>query len=425
MTNIVVGIPKFIEKINLYIRKLNIQIKGRHIKHYKNMTEEINGLLVALFLSTGIIGWIIPINNISVLCTILITCIYILNNGTKNILSKDKFVFIICVFVWFILSTFNKNVYLDTWGKYLLYFIVFGITAFIITEKTFNKNAVYKYIMLLSFLALPYMISKQFFMNHSYKNPEQSVEIMIMSYTIIPIILACFQVISSKEFKKGYRIVAIIPFIIYMFLIISKSSRGPILALVVYFLLRVLFYKPSKDKIWIKITIILVLTISIVLCCVFMEQVLTTVKNVLDSMSIDSMFVDRMLQVLEEGDGSILSGRDEIYKEALDEISHSFIWGNGIGAFEGKYGHYVHNVVLQIICEGGIICIGYFIYLLYYLIRFLITEKKEEVTFLCFMTSIALVQLMISSYYWSSLKFWLLIGYIIYLKNRKKRGENK
>ena len=75
MTNIVVGIPKFIEKINLYIRKLNIQIKGRHIKHYKNMTEEINGLLVALFLSTGIIGWIIPINNISVLCTILITCI--------------------------------------------------------------------------------------------------------------------------------------------------------------------------------------------------------------------------------------------------------------------------------------------------------------------------------------------------------------
>ena len=135
------------------------------------------------------------------------------------------------------------------------------------------------------------------------------------------------------------------------------------------------------------------------------------------------MFVDRMLQVLEEGDGSILSGRDEIYKEALDEISHSFIWGNGIGAFEGKYGHYVHNVVLQIICEGGIICIGYFIYLLYYLIRFLITEKKEEVTFLCFMTSIALVQLMISSYYWSSLKFWLLIGYIIYLKNRKKEEK--
>lgn len=419
----VIPIPKFIEKLNKLIQKLNIKIKGKHIKKYKSMTEEINGLLIAIFLSTGIIGWIIPLDNISVICALLIIGAYMLNNGIKHIISKEKYALIICIFVWFILSTINNNVQIDTWGNDLLYFIAFGITALFITEQKFSKDAVYKYIMLLSFFAIPYIIGQQFYTNYSYKNPEQSIEIMVMSYTVLPIILSCFQVITSKRIKIGYRIAAVIPFILYTFLLIVKSSRGPILALAVFFLLRILFYKPAKNKIWLKIVIIAILIIAIIISYIFIEEILTAIKNMLDSMSIDSMFIDRMLQILHEGNGSLLGGRKNIYGNALEDISHSFILGNGIASYEGTYGHYVHNVVLQILYEGGIICIGYFIYLLYYLIRFLITEKKEEVTFLCFMTSIALVQLMISSYYWSSLKFWLLIGYIIYLKNRKKEGK--
>lgn len=425
MTNIVIPIPEFIEKLDKSIRKLNIKIKGRHAKQYRSMTEEINGLLIAIFLSTGIIGWILPINNISILCAVLIIGIYIFNNGITHKFSKEKFVFTICVFIWFIFSTINKNVQADTWINYLLYFIVFGITALFITERKFSKDAVYKYIMLLSILAIPYIISQKFYADYSYKNPEQSIEIMLMSYTILPIILSCFQVITSKTIKIGYRIVAVIPFILYLFLIIVKSSRGPILALAIFLILKILFYKPAKDRVWLKILIITILVITILVSYIFIEEILTAIRDILDSMSIDSMFVDRMLQILNEEDGSLLGGRTDIYNEALEDISHSFILGNGIASYEGKYGHYIHNVVLQILYEGGIICIGYFIYLLYYLIRFLITEKKEEVTFLCFMVSIALVQLMISSYYWSSLKFWLLIGYIIYLKNRKKEGKIK
>lgn len=425
MLNEVSNSPNILDKVNDCIKKPNLKIKGCHAKQYNNVTEKINSILIAIFLSTVIIGWIIPINNISVICCAIIALIYFFNNGIKNILSKEKIILIFFVIVWFMISLINDNIEMKIWGNYFLYFIIYGVIALVITEKKFSKITVYKYIMLISIFAIPNIISKQFYTNYSYKDAEQSKEIMIMSYAILPIIISCINVIFTKKERIVYRILAIIPFAIYTFLIISKSSRGPILALAVYFLLRILFYKPKKNKKILKIIIIAILIICIILSIIFIENILIAIKNILDSMSMDSMFVDRMLQVLNEDDGSMLSGRESIYDQALNDISSTFIIGNGISAYESQYGHYVHNILLQIIYEGGIICIGYFGYLMYNMIKLLIKKDKEKVEFLCFLIAISLVQLMISSYYWSSLKFWILIGYIIYLKNSEKKEKIK
>ena len=157
-----------LDKLEKPIKKFNIKIKGRHFKQFNSMTEIINGLLIALFLSTNIIGWIIPINGISVLASASILILYILNNGIKNLISKEKLVFIWCILIWFILSIFNKNGYLNNWIRYLQYFIVYGVVALIITERTFSKKAVYRYIMLLSLFAIPYFVGQGFYLDYSY-----------------------------------------------------------------------------------------------------------------------------------------------------------------------------------------------------------------------------------------------------------------
>ena len=205
---------------------------------------------------------------------------------------------------------------------------------------------------------------------------------------------------------------------------ISVSSRGPILAIMIYFLLRILFYKPKTNRLYLKIIVIIILIISIILLICFMEQILNFINDILEKISIDSIPLQRIITKLERG-GDLTSGRIDIYKQAIDDISHSFILGNGIAAFEDQHGGYVHNVFLQIIYEGGLICIGYFIYLMFSLVKNLITQPKEEVKFLIFMISISLVQLMMSLFYWYSPKFWLLIGYLIYLKRKTREVKNK
>lgn len=423
LTKINYIIMEKLSKIEESIKKLNIKIKGRHFKQYNSITEIINGLLIALFLSTNIIGWIIPINGISVLASASILILYILNNGIKNLISKEKLVFIWCVLIWFILSIINNNGNLSNWIKYLQYFIVYGVVALTITERNFSNEAVYRYVMLLSLFAIPYFVGQGFFLDYSYAIQEQSSQIMIMSYALVPVEIACISVLFSKKEKKCYRIISLIPFLIYTFVLTSTSSRGPILALAVYFLLRILFYKPKENKKKIKIIIIIILVIVIVLSLIFIEEILNLIKNILDSLSIDSMFIDRMVQVINKGD--VLSGREDIYNTAINDLKSSFVLGNGIASYEDRYGHYVHNIILQIIYEGGIICISYFGYLMYNMIRFLIKGKEEEVKFLCFLISISMVQLMISSFYWSSLKFWILIGYIFYSKNIYKKEQIK
>jgi len=128
------------------------------------------------------------------------------------------------------------------------------------------------------------------------------------------------------------------------------------------------------------------------------------------SQHFDIYFINKMLSALEAQDA--LNGRDSIYKETLNGIINSPIWGNGISHFGDFSGGYPHNLFLQLMYEGGLILLIPFIILILRSIKIMLFRniKIEIRIFVIFLFCTSVMQLLFSSTYWESQIFWFLIG---------------
>ena len=129
---------------------------------------------------------------------------------------------------------------------------------------------------------------------------------------------------------------------------------------------------------------------------------------------------------------AVEDGRNVIYENALNGIAQHPILGNGIGQFDYNYGTYPHNLLLQLLYEGGIIfVILIFVPILILIILVLCKGKgKFENTYLViFLVSSSIVKLMLSYEFWSDIYFWIILylSYMVLFKEietgRKKDGK--
>ena len=385
--------------------------------------EDINGILIGLYIYANALIVILPsINNILTILLLAIVIIYILNNRDLKIMKSSSAIIILLIIGWFFISyMIRHNLPNTTLIDYLIKFIFYGITSFIISYKNFSIKMVYQTISITSVLLIPYIIRNNFFDLRQIDAIDYQL-LMTTAYRILPGILASIMCIIEKNIKISIKIVSIGILLIFGYTFINMAPRGAMLA-VILFVLGICVYNKMQKKNIKNMFILFIIVVILIIIGTNIIQILYSVKDLLSDYNINFRMIDKTIYLL-ESDQDLTNGRSTIYEKAMEDVVKSPIIGNGIAAYEDKYNSgYIHNVFIQIAYEGGIVWLALYLIWCVIAIKKFFKVDSEHKQFIIFLIAIAMVQLLFSYYFWGSQRFWLLIAYMIQLNVKNDREE--
>ncbi len=119
---------------------------------------------------------------------------------------------------------------------------------------------------------------------------------------------------------------------------------------------------------------------------------------------------------------SLYQGRDLLRELAIDEFKKSPVWGNGAMYFISKYDNYPHNIVIEILCDFGILGVVIFLILMITLLILNLKHIKNDnsVAFLIILSITWAASFLLSDTMYNG-GIWVFIytfGIYNYLKNR-------
>lgn len=383
-----------------------------------NKKEKINSLCIALFLSARLIVQSLPkqlqFDNILVPILSLIFVIAILNNRfVFHLKTALIFGLVILAFsITFLFSGPNPNNIL-----YLLYFFVFGGIGLYLSDKKFSIEKIYKYIIGVSILLLPFVVSKDF-----QTDPDTWMGI---SYSILPFMFAGIIYILTVKDNLYFKYLTLFTLFVYIFKVITFFTRGALLASIIFIVIfiTIKYFKVSFKR---HFTLLIMVIVGWVIY-INLEKILTSANGFLLKNGIHIRFIEKTIQLM--SNNNLLNGRDMYYELATIGIKNSPIIGNGIGSFETDTGLiYTHNLFLQLAYEGGIFFVVPCVMILLYGIYIIIFSNKVDYSnriFILFIYSVGIFRLLFSSVYWGEQTFWFLLGYtILYNKSRNSWGKS-
>ena len=130
-------------------------------------------------------------------------------------------------------------------------------------------------------------------------------------------------------------------------IILIAGCRGALVGLIGSLILYVFFV--GKIPVKNKSRAILILIILALVVLAFYNQILSFIAQTLDSLGIGSRTIGMLLDASITSD----SGRGKYQATVWENLN---IWGHGLwGDRELLYGHYVHNLFLEILCDFGLL----------------------------------------------------------------------
>ena len=378
---------------------------------------DTNSLMAAIIVCFSFINGAIGINHISYI-TISIVWLLFLYGIIKKKIHFAKWALIVPVYILaaFLLSYFAVP---DTTYtiSYFLYFVGFGVVSFFIGMQEFDIERTERHIELIGFFCVLVFF---FILFESY---DASLR-MGISYSLLPVFLVSLIFILRRQF----RLFSFINVLLSIYFYVSIAPRGLWLT-IGFFAVLYAFYVLTKAKGQganrIKQFLVLLLIFgALIYVFNYLSQILTWVNTLCYTITGSRVYaIDKFSYLMSQG--NLSNGREELRNYALEIIRNYPITGRGIGFFETKQdGLYVHNVVLQALCEGGLF---FFIPLVIMIIRTIVTllnnkrmQNGIEYTFFLVTTVNGLIILFYSSVYWQLLLFWFLLGYLI--KGNHGRG---
>ncbi len=213
--------------------------------------------------------------------------------------------------------------------------------------------------------------------------------------------------LTSRVFSsRTYQIFRLLYLGILLTVSIYAGGRGG-LVLIALSIVFVLFYELVIKKNSIRFIFV------VVLLFILFEPISKVIMN-------NSIFYQSFLRVTEyfNQDGSInwdgTSGRKEIYDHAIALIKHSPLIGYGISGANYKGIKLAHNFFLDIMLEGGIIYLIFWLVLLYRLMKQLIRRIRYDEQYLIIFVFFAceFTNFMFSSIYLRNPIIWFTISFI-------------
>lgn len=170
---------------------------------------------------------------------------------------------------------------------------------------------------------------------------------MSRAYQLLPNVM--FALCYAFDSKKIFGWICSIIGIAYIF---AMGTRGPVIILLVYFIIK--FLQVSSNKTWIK-----VLTVGIVasIGALFLSSngyflLLNFLKIQLSAVGLSTRVIDLAIN------GTVIShmaGRDELYEIGLRKIQERPLWGYGVYGEWPWIGWNIHNMYLEILIHFGVI----------------------------------------------------------------------
>ncbi|MDT3766198.1 O-antigen ligase family protein [Priestia filamentosa] len=369
---------------------------------------KINSFLIAVIISANIIAMainmLIGLNNSIILPFIVSALISLVINKKVNLIIIVPLSLFILSFFGISYIQIGASIHLK---EYLLSFFTFGITSFIIASQPFEVKKVMNYITLI------YVLTSWVFINLDIDNMLPGNK-MGLGYLILPIILVCIHQIFYVKFSLSKKIFYLVILSWYGYFMIEVGTRGGFLSIALYILLLFVFGKklnPSRLMIC-----LLGLGLFTFIYSNFLSLLLST-KNILEDLNLNSYFINKSITLIREN--NILNGRNTLYELAFEGFKENWFYGNGIGFFHDFFGIYVHNLFLQILNEGGILLLTPFVLIMFYGLFLMFFSKKIDRSFklfICFIFSLVIPRLMVSSIFWKEQIFWILIIIMISFK---------
>lgn len=243
-------------------------------------------------------------------------------------------------------------------------------------------------------------------------------------FALLPCLLSLNFATGVKllDIKKIERIFWAIIFVYCTILIFLYGSRGPIVSIIAFLMLKFLvgFLKYSNKSIRTKLAVILISVCVLAAFILFFDSLVQALVNILSQFGYTSRTLSRILSHTVTFD----NGRTGIMHKYLAE---SNLIGYGPFADQYKYGagNYCHNLFVELIYDFGII-IGVFLIalIIYRIIRILgcrqyLQWSEVYIVFLGFCTG----RLMLSGTFWSETYFWMTLGLgFLCIKEMRKNG---
>lgn len=382
--------------------------------------KQLNAILFALFFAEtqvcGIITRIVPIPNISVILVIILFSVAFLSNGIKWKSFKQDIFCIGVVLCALLISIVINGQYAM---RYMLYFIVFGITAFYFLRIQFEIKEVFR---ITEWIFLVYNTSYIFlYREHFLNSTTYWTDQMAMAYSFFTIIVVA--VLDFLYFNN--RIVVLSNLLLSLFFLLKDcATRGAIFSLIVFGILLIII-KSSEVK---KIVMLFGLLLGGIVLYNNFIPILYAFQQLLDKVGLSVSVLDKTLFIFSTT-SSMNNGRSIVYEYAIEYFRANPLLGIGIGGFEKRffldYGNdsYPHQYFLQLLCEFGIIGVLMILPIFKRGIKklfFCIGDLSEEriIGFMFFITSMPM--LMVSSSYWMLPLYWLFFAWCLQLYKFEK-----
>lgn len=332
------------------------------------------------------------------------------------------------VFAYALPIVLKKNL-LKVLGLYFFFIFIFTIHYLI-----FTKNRVYIHALLFPFffMSLPafmYSLSihdlnvlKQTMKKASYllfilgvflaglvilgKVSIGTYSMSLSYYMLLPAIM------FIDEFLDEFSLKSFLLSLISLLVILTIGSRGAILCIVVFFILKLV--KTNAKLSYKKILGNLSLLFIALFVYILFNEILKIIYDFLLTFGIRSRSISLFLN-----NPIHLSGRDSLYKNVLEHILESPLLGLGIGGdrvvLEGAY---AHNLFIELMADFGIIGSAVIIGLLSFLIiKAFFTRDMLKYNIVIIWFSLGFVNLMVSASYLTELNFWIFLGILLSRKN--------
>lgn len=381
-----------------------------------------NSILVAVFifetLFCRMINIIVPLPFISVWLMLILQIYMWLTDSKFRELALKRIVlgYTIIFTILGISAGINGINYV---GNYLSYFLVFGTTGMLMAalEVDYKKIIVYLLRFSVLFLLTYFVIERKEFLNAENYWTDQ----MGMAYGVLIIVVTGMSAIMCNDIFKFTlleKLMAWVSAIAGSFIIfVDCGTRGAMVAFLFAFLMLLIAKCTSIKKI-VLITFVLIIGLVFILN---IESILVIIYNIFLELGIDFPALTKMITMMQNGTAD--NGRTEIYMKGIEVFKTSPLIGRGVGYFESLSGGiYVHNILLELLCEIGIIGTGCVLILLIgnFIKAFLKKRVRKQETVLDIILFLSTVPLLcFSSSYWLLPSYWLYFWIIIRKLNFK------
>lgn len=362
----------------------------------KNIKENFNEILLAYYIfSYVLLKRIIPnYENVSTLI-LTINVVFVLSSSLLYNKFKVKFsikeliIYLVIILYALIDYNFRSNEFTTEIYTYMIIFAIIPIFLYMRIKKLdvfINSFAFFSAIVALLYLLDP------------FQNYEYSGDYMTFGYSIM--MLAYIGLYTKIRQKKSILLTLLC--ILVLAEIVIFANKGAILSVALYTLLYELLINKNTMK---KFLLIIVGMMILLSFTTIVEKVYEFAnKNNIDSYSIVTLY-----QVV-KGNSSGLSGREEIWVKAEEELEKNILLGNGAGYYRTtNNGIYSHNLVFDVLIEYGIIIfIIMFVVILKGVWKISNVKGKNRLISIIFL-AMWFPKLFFSSYFQSEMGFWLFI----------------